>query len=171
MSQFLGSGAFPSVTTGQITIWDAENNPLYLPSIGYGYRDRGPQAVSFQWNTRQMWPWAGFLSGDPSVRLCPFGGDARDMDIFGPWSLGLGGTRRPLFLRGICKDSIGNILGGAIVQAFITATDIFVAEQATDDRGQFEIPCILPVAHYLVAYYPGSPDKSGASVNTLIPSL
>jgi hypothetical protein len=117
-----------------------------------------------------MWPNAGLMSGDPSVPFGLLGQDARENDIFGPWSLGLGGHNSPYYLTGYCKDGSNNPIGGAIVQAFVTATDAFVAETTCDDRGFYQVPCQAAVAHYLVAYCPGSPDRAGSSVNTLVPA-
>jgi hypothetical protein len=158
-----------NITTG-LNIEDEEKGALYLPAMGWGPHNRGPQVVSFQWNELQMWPNAGFMCGDPSAPFALLGQDARDMDLFGPWSLGLGGHNSPYYLTGYCKDTNNNPLGGAVVQAFVTSTDQYVAETVCDDRGFYQVPCQSTVAHYLVAYYPGSPDKAGSSVNTLVPT-
>lgn len=166
MSTFLG----PANQFGRIEITDEEKGGLWLPALGYGYRNRGPQALSFQWNPDQRWPSAGLMSGDRSVPLCLLSQDAGDTDIFGPWSLGLSGHRSPYFLTGICKDASDNVIGGATVQAFITSTDAYAGEAITDDRGVYQVGLDTNVAHYLVAYYPGAPDKAGSSVNTLIPT-
>lgn len=164
MPQFLGSG-YP-MGNGQITVWDGEHNPLFLPQFGWGYRNTGPQAVAWQWENLQRWPYGIFLSGSPDIPLSPMA-----PTYYEPWSLGTGGKSRPWFLRGTCKDVALNALGGAVVQAFITSTDAFVAEAQCDSAGYYQVPCQLLVPHYLVAYYPGSPDLAGATVNTLIPVL
>lgn len=168
MSSYIGTqNAANAMQTG---IFDEEKSGLWQPTYGWGYQDRGPQALAWQWATIQMWPQSGFLSGNPSVPLCLFGQDAAQMDYYEPWNLGISGHNTPYFLQGTCKDSLGNILGGAIVQAFITSTDAFDGQTTCDDRGVFQVPCFSTEAHYLVAYYPGAPDKAGSTVNTLIPA-
>lgn len=154
----------------RIELTDEEKGALWIPALGYGFHNRGPQAQAFFWDERAMWPRSGFMAGDRSVPTSVLSLDAGDRDDFGPWSLGLGGKNSPFYLTGYCKDASNNPLGGAIVQAFVTSTDAYVSETRTDDRGWYQAPCYEAVQHYLVAYYPGSPDKAGSSVNTLVPT-
>lgn len=165
MSRFQGT-----VNAANLRIDDEEKGALWLPALGYGYHNRGPQALAFFWDERAMWPRAGFMAGDRSVPTSVLGMDAGDRDDFGPWSLGISGHNSPYFLTGYCRDADGAPIGGATVQAFVTATDQFVAETACDDRGFYQVPCQAEVPHYLVAYYPGAPAKAGTSVNTLVPA-
>jgi hypothetical protein len=171
MSRWIGNAAGDGY--GQrnlLQIADEEKGALWIPARGFGWHNRGPHAVSFQWADLQQWTWSGFMCGDRSTPFGLLGQDAAEMDYFGPWSLGLGGKNSPYYLTGICKDASDNPLGGAIVQAFVTLNDSYVSETRCDDRGYFQAPCFEQVPHYLVAYYPGSPDKAGASVNTLVPT-
>lgn len=154
-----------------LQIYDEEKSGLWQPTFGYGYHDRGPQAVAWDWETQQRWPRSRMSSGDPSTPLCPFGGSSEVRGSYEPWSLGLSGKNRPYFLRGTVKDSVGNVVGGAIVQAFVTSTDAFVAQGATTGTGTFEVPVPSTVSHYLVGYSTGSPDRAGSTVNTLTPTL
>lgn len=153
-----------------LQIADEEKGDLWKPAWNFGYQNRGPQAIAWQWGPMNAWPNAGFMSGDPSVPLCMFSQDAQQNDIYEPWNYGLGGKSRPYFIRGICKDGSGNILGGALVHVYDSATDIFEGQIATNDLGVFEVPCLNTSAKYLRAFYP-SGNLAGASVETLVPTL
>lgn len=153
-----------------LQILDEEKSEIWKPTYGYGYHNRGPQAIAWQWNPDQRWPNSGFMSGDPSVPLTCFGGDARDNDIYGPWNLGLGGKCRPYFIRGICKDGSGNILGGAVVYAVRASDNVMVGSVACDDRGVFECPTQDTTPHFVHSFY-ASGSLAGRSVATLTPTL
>lgn len=153
-----------------LQIADEEKGELWKPSFNFGYQNRGPQAISWQWGPINAWPSAGFLSGDPSVRLTVFGGDGREQDLFGPWNIGLGGKCRPFFIRGICKDGNGNILGGAVVYAVRASDNVMVGFGACDDRGIFEVPTLDITPHFVHSFY-ASGSLAGRSINTLTPTL
>jgi len=72
---------------------------------------------------------------------------------------------------GITRDSAGAVLGGAVVQAFLTASDLFLRELTSDAGGYFDLGSQYSAQnHYLVAYKAGSPDVAGTTVNTLQPT-
>lgn len=75
-------------------------------------------------------------------------------------------------ITGVTRDSTGTPLGSCVIQGFLTATDVLVGEQTSDASGYFEFITNFPAPaqHYLVAYKAGSPDVTGASVNTLTAS-
>jgi protocatechuate 3,4-dioxygenase beta subunit len=111
------------------------------------------------------------MSGDRSPGYCYSNQDAV---VYGAWSStqrasrGNGSTK---FIQGVCKDSNNNTVSGAIVQGFITATDIYVGETTCDSNGNYELGTVYPAtSHYLVAYRAGSPDIAGTTVNTLTPT-
>jgi hypothetical protein len=60
-------------------------------------------------------------------------------------------------------------VANAIVQGYVTSTDAYVGEVQANNDGTYTLGTeTLPgVAHYLVAYKPGSPDIAGTTVNTL----
>ncbi|NVN88938.1 MAG: hypothetical protein HXX15_22930, partial [Rhodopseudomonas sp.] len=124
-----------------------------------------------QGNWIELWPTSKMMAGDPSASSIYFGQDAAEAGRFeAPSSISRGSTR-PWFIRGTCKDSGGNPLGGAAVQCFRTSDDLFVSQVGCDDRGQYEVPTPYPgVAHYLVAQY-ASGSLAGSTVDTLIPTL
>lgn len=101
-------------------------------------------------------------------------GEHRPMAILrqGP-SLGVRlGTFRKLLYDGVSlpktKDEAGADLPGATVKAFLTASDLEVAEVVSNASAEYEIYVYTDANHYIVAYLAGSPDKAGTSLNTLI---
>jgi hypothetical protein len=76
------------------------------------------------------------------------------------------------FIRGSCKDASGVVVANAFVQAFVTATDAIAGEVQANTDGTYSVGVqqskVTP--HYLVAYKAGSPDITGATVNTLLPT-
>jgi hypothetical protein len=93
-------------------------------------------------------------------------------DPFEPFSCDGEGTQTLKFIKGQCVDASGNVAAGAVVQAFRTSNDAFAGEvNSNSTDGRFDVPSPYPgVAHYLVAYKPGSPDIGGTTVNTLVPT-
>jgi hypothetical protein len=67
------------------------------------------------------------------------------------------------------KDSTGAALGGATAKLFVTATDVMIESQVSNADGYayFKMPA-QAVTHYIVAYKSGSPDVTGATLNTLV---
>lgn len=99
----------------------------------------------------------------------------RDMgfaDLFEPYSCDGEGTQSKNFLRGSCVDASDVAIANAIVQAFVTSTDLFAGEVQGNNDGTYvlgvEQSKLTP--HYLVAYKAGSPDIAGTTVNTLLPT-
>lgn len=100
------------------------------------------------------------------------GASPRDLsypDLYEPFSCDGEGTQSKRFIRGTVVDSSDVAVAGAIVQGFVTATDAYVGEVQSNTDGTYTLGTeTLPgVAHYLVAYKPGSPDTAGTTVNTL----
>lgn len=93
-------------------------------------------------------------------------------DLFEPYSCDGEGTQSRNFIRGTCKDSVGTPIANAIVQGFVTATDAFVGEVQANTDGTYNLGTeqLKTTPHYLVAYKAGSPDVSGTTVNTLLPT-
>lgn len=155
---------------GWLVIADEEKGDLWKPAWGFGYQNRGPQAISWQWNKDQRWPHSGFMAGDISAPLSLFSLDASQMNYYGPWNFGISGHSRPYFIRGICKDGSANPLGGTIVYAVRVSDLVTVGSAACDGRGVFEVPTLDNTAHFVHAYY-ASGNLAGRSVATLIPTL
>ena len=73
-------------------------------------------------------------------------------------------------ITGISRDSTGTILGGAQLDLFVTSTDQRVAQVTSDASGNFSFGNPGSGPFYIVAYKVGSPDVTGATVNTLQPT-
>lgn len=103
----------------------------------------------------------------------PIGGRGlADPDLFEPFSCDGEGTQTLKFIKGMAVDTSDAGLSGAVLHAFRTSDDAFAGyevESRTD--GSYDLATNFPgVAHYVVAYLPGSPDRTGATVNTLVPA-
>ena len=122
-----------------------------------------------QWTDGRLWPNSRMMCGDPSVPICPVGGDAGNGGRWGSIPEEGGGATMKKII-GITKDQDGVALGNCIVQGFLTANDQFLRQLTSDVGGYYELCSEYPSAdHYLVAYKAGAPDVTGATVNTLVP--
>ena len=61
---------------------------------------------------------------------------------------------------------------GGVVPDVSEPSDIEVAEMISDAGGNYsfyvDAPTAAPSTYYIVAYLPGSPDRAGTTVNTLV---
>jgi hypothetical protein len=98
--------------------------------------------------------------------------DLSQKDLFEPYSCDGEGTQTLKFLKGRCVDTSDAALSGVNVQAFRTSDDAFAGyEVQSREDGSYDLPTNFPgVTHYVVAYLAGSPDRTGATVNTLVPA-
>jgi hypothetical protein len=168
MSQFQMPNGGPG--NSWLAIQDEDKTSLFRQAQNFCYQNRSPQNLAWQWGPSGSWPKAGFMSGDPSVPLCPFSQDAQQNGLYGPWDLGISGHSRPYFIRGICKDGSANPLGGAVVYAVRASDNVMVGSAACDDRGVFEVPTIDTTPHFVHSFY-ASGSLAGRSVATLTPGL
>ena len=83
------------------------------------------------------------------------------------WNVYTTGSRHRMVFTGITLDAAGNPLGGCTVQLFNTATGQIVDTQISDPKGNYKCTDPNNVACFLVAYLPGSPDVTGATVDEL----
>jgi hypothetical protein len=101
----------------------------------------------------------------------PIGRGIGSADYYEPTILGDGGSQNQKFVQGLVVDSVGAVVPGATVQGFVTSTDIYTGDAQSCADGSYAVPTQNPgVAHYMVAYIPGSPDRGGTTVNTLVPA-
>ena len=93
-------------------------------------------------------------------------------DLFEPYSCDGEGTQTLKFLKGMCVDTSDAPLSGVNVQAFRTSDDAFAGyEVQSRTDGSYDLATNFPgVNHYIVAYLAGSHDRTGATVNTLVPA-
>jgi hypothetical protein len=73
----------------------------------------------------------------------------------------------PASIVGVTKDSAGAALGSCLVTLFRTADNSLVHQVISDVNGNYRIYASLVLQHYILAYKVGSPDVTGATVNTL----
>lgn len=147
----------------------------YLPKW-----DRGGARSPKTWKDPNRWYslWSfgcrvGYGTPAGSDGAAPVGGrDMAGVDLFEPFSCDGPGNQSLKFIKGLCVDTTDAPLSGAVVHAFRTSDDAFAGyevESRTD--GSYDLATNFPgVAHYVVAYLPGSPDRAGTTVNTLIPA-
>ena len=77
-------------------------------------------------------------------------------------------TPQRYVVTGTTRDSTRAPLGNCNVELFETASNKLRAVTTSDANGLFTIvSTVAPLAFFLVAYLPGSPDVAGTSVNTL----
>jgi hypothetical protein len=75
-----------------------------------------------------------------------------------------------VFITGITRDSNGTPLGSVEVHVFRTSDDVEVAQVTSNALGVFSIQVQAGIAHYIVAYKTGTPDRAGTTLNTLVGS-
>lgn len=72
------------------------------------------------------------------------------------------------YISGVTRDNAGNPLANCTVRLYRTANDSVAAVVVSDGSGNFSIASSPALAHYIVAYLPGSPDVAGTTLNTLV---
>lgn len=155
----------------QATLFDEDKDDRYS-TRQYGYMGRGAASrEQFGFGEiKARWPSRSGFVVDPASAFS-LNDTASHPGDFSPWLVADGGSQAQKFIMGTTKDASSNIIGGAIVQSFVTSTDAYVSETTSDGNGRYESPTTnAGVAHYLVAYIAGSPDRAGTTVNTLIPT-
>ncbi len=60
--------------------------------------------------------------------------------------------------------------GAVTLQVFRASDEVFVGQAISGPEGEYVVTVPTNVAHYIVGYVTGAPDKTGATVNTLIPT-
>ncbi len=119
-----------------------------------------------------LWSWGcrigyGAPTGSDGVSV---NRDLSTPDLFEPFTCDGPGTQSVNFFLGTCKDASDVAVANAIVQGFVTSGDAYLGEVQANTDGTYALgvqvgkstPC------YLVAYKQGSPDITGATVNTLL---
>jgi hypothetical protein len=174
-----GPVGYEAFYPGTLSPNQKEQSTLWTDRWNYEGRNQKLLATfGFTFDMNDAW-WPACSGGmddpaDPSGRCWLVQGNQGQSNMnagpFEPWNYGLGGSRSSKYIMGQCKDSLGNVLGGAVVQCFRTSDDLFIGEIGADDKGYFEIPCPNTPTdqHYLVGYY-ASGLLAGTTVNTIVP--
>lgn len=152
--------------------WFLEETNLVRPDYCWQRRTSKTWKDRNQWYS--LWSFGCRVSGDGTLGYAPAGGGQglADKDLFEPYSCDGEGTQSRNFLRGTCKDAGGTPVANAEVQAFRTSDDSFQGSDFSCGDGTYGVGVQQPtsVQHYLVAYKAGTPDISGTTVNTLLPT-
>jgi hypothetical protein len=81
-------------------------------------------------------------------------------------------VRQQWLITGVTKDSTGAALGGCTVTLFKTVDNMPSAITVSDEAGNYSFSIDgNSQARFAVSYKAGSPDVTGATVNTLVPVL
>jgi len=81
-------------------------------------------------------------------------------------------VRQQWLITGVTKDSTGAPLGGCTVTLFKAVDNMPSATTVSDAAGNYTFTIDgNSQARFAVSYKPGSPDVTGATVNTLVPVL
>jgi hypothetical protein len=137
------------------------------------WQARAPKSWKDPQRWRSLWSFGcrvgiGAPSGSDGV-TCR---DLAQADLYEPYSCDGPGQQSLKFIKGLCVDTNDAPLSGAVLQAFRTSDDAFggyEVQSLTD--GSYDLATNFPgVAHYVVAYLTGSPDRAGTTVNTLVPA-
>lgn len=78
------------------------------------------------------------------------------------------GTLR-MRIDGISRDNAGAILGSCQVLVFRTWDKVLMGETTSDVNGVWAMDLLISGPFFYVEYKAGAPDKTGASLNTLLP--
>jgi hypothetical protein len=137
----------------------------------WNWERRGIAASAERNNYTHLWPRTQFMNVDLPL---PCDRDRNDngSNPFEPFIVGLPGTQSTKFILGTCRDTRGQPVAGATVDAFLTASDVKVGAATSFADGTYAVGTDNPISaqHYLVAYLAGSPDIAGTTVNTLTPT-
>jgi hypothetical protein len=161
-------------TGGGFSAQPGSLQPHFAEGIGeprWCYQKRSPKTWRDRIGWNSLWSYGCRTGGGDVSGYSPAGNGQglAGLDLFEPYSCDGAGTQTKRFIRGVTRDVNGDVLANAIVQGFVTATDAYVGEVTSAEDGTYILGTeTLPgVQHYLVAYKAGSPDVTGATVNTL----
>ena len=159
--------------------WSAQRGtlqPSFAESLAqpkWSWQTRGPKT----WKDPNRWDslWSFGCRVSSGAPQGSDGASPRDLsavDLFEPYSCDGPGTQTLKFIKGKCVDATDAPLQGVNVQAFRTSDDTFAGyEVQSQEDGSYNLATNFPgVNHYVVAYLAGSPDRTGATVNTLVPA-
>lgn len=135
----------------------------------WNYYRRSERAVTDPAGFFSLWPRASYFMSDPSVPgiAC--------LEAEENWSLqwnaiNADGSNGQKFILGAVKDANGVAVAGAVVKAYLTATDLEVGSTTSGVDGSYRCPTPYTGSHYCVAYLAGGTPTAGTTVNTLAPT-
>ena len=141
----------------------------------WSWQARGPKTWKDKNRWNSLWSFGCRMTGGGDVHGSdgspPVSNAMASKDLFEPFSCDGEGSQSVNFLKGVTRDSAGAVLGSAIVQGLVTATDVFlgqVTSHPTDGTYTLGMQVDKATPLYAVAYKAGSPDVAGTTVNTLL---
>lgn len=91
--------------------------------------------------------------------------------VGGPASFIDGGApvyeERNYLVAGVTRDSSGVALGSCVVKLFNAASDTIEQSTTSDGSGNYSFNVDKTKSWYVIAYKAGSPDVTGATINTI----
>jgi hypothetical protein len=118
-------------------------------------------SLDFEQPADSLWP-RSRLQGADIVNIAPIWNL-----IWYEWIQGVSGAESKFMVTGIAKDNTGTALSGATVKLYRTSTDEMVGTATSAADGAYWVGTPYTGNHYAVAYKAGSPDVTGATVNTV----
>lgn len=162
--------------------WSAQPSSLQVAFVErhheprWQWQCRGPKTWKDVNRWHSLWSFGCRTTGAGEVGgldgATAIGTSMSDADLFEPYSCDGGGTQTLKFIKGMAVDANDAPLAGVDLHSFRTSDDAYGGyEVQSREDGSYDLPTQYPgVAHYVVAYLTGSPDRSGATANTLIPT-
>ena len=142
----------------------------WAPYFNYEAREIRSRRDPMKWMSR--WSFGcrvGFGSGRGTDGACWI--DTSQSDWFNPPVI-QDGSQSQKWVKGLCVDASGAAIPGANVAAFRTSDNQVagVTVQSRED-GSYDAPtAFVGVNHFVRAYIPGSPDRGGTTIDTLVPA-
>ena len=167
MSYLIGAANHIGIGTA---LWDEDRSILWESQNAFTYHMRFGQTNRGSLGFFELWSLPSMSGGNPSAPLCVLGGDYGTARAWAQWSVVDSGKDFVSLISGQCVDINSNPQVGVTVRAFRTSDNLFVNSTVTDSNGNFSVGSPYAVAHYVVAYEPGSPDSGGVSLNNIVPS-
>lgn len=152
-------------------VHDKDDSDLWNPRFRYCYQMRGPRGVRDQSGFTSGWTKSMMLDGNPGDSSALLGTGNMVGGLYDDNNLNDTGAQRLYFLHGIFIDNNSNPLAGATCEVYLTSTDQVVGKCITDTNGIYSVgSSFFGQNHYVVGNY-GPNTNTGASVNTLQPTV
>lgn len=168
---FSGIGKYDHADSGAMSRNMMENDHRH--DGRYSSQARGPKT----WKDRNNWYslWSFGCRVGYGTPIGSDGSSCHDLsmtDGYEPYSCDGEGSQSLKFIKGLCVDTNDAPLSAVSVQGFRTSDDAFAGHEVQSrEDGSYDLPTNFPgVNHYAIAYLTGSPDRTGATVNTLVPA-
>lgn len=170
MSRF--TGAQDALRPTGLGIWDEERSGLWRHSTNFIFHYRHPAYGFNKCNGNPFFAlWhKGSFSWDNSYMMGQDNLTATDSWERPAYGVP-GGKQAWYWIKGLVKDGSSVPQAGATVKCFRQSDGLFVGQSISDANGQYQVPTPwIGVAHFVIAYLAGAPDRAGTTVNNLTPT-